>query len=104
MSDRQSADPEHLAVVSFSGGIGERIICGPTPFNDHSDYSDWKSARLFLRKCTPAEFLDWQMQQATKRAECLVRSYRDEIHLVADALLRLQTLTGDEIAALIDFD
>lgn len=93
----RSSATEALAIVCLSGPAAETMFFGAA--NDGSDQGDLDMARRYLRACFPDTEIERQMYCMQLAAERLVRSSRRQIVVIADAVMRHGTLTGDEIIA-----
>jgi hypothetical protein len=96
---------EAMTVLCMSGAAAEEFFCGP--ITDGGDCVDLEMARDYL---TRAGFdplrVGAGLKQARDAAQRLVRTpaVEDRIRLIADALLRHGTLSGDDIGALVGLD
>jgi hypothetical protein len=93
----RSLATEALAIVCLSGPAAEQLFFGP----DGGDEIDQQMARRYLRACFADSEIEFQMLRMRYGAERLVASEQTKIEIVADALLRLGTLSGDEVAELL---
>ncbi len=91
---------EAIVTLCLSGPEAEKEFCGP--ITDHGDYTDYQMAYRYLR----CELGPLQISRAFEHyrdaARRLITSpwAQARIRLLADALLRHGTLSGEEIAGL----
>ena len=86
---------ECLAALSLAGAAAEALLCGA---GKHGDDIDRRMARDYLEQRYGDVQIEDRMAQAEKHAHALVSASRREIELIADALLRHDTLSGAQIA------
>ena len=103
---RERADLALECMVTFclAGPAAEEFFCGP--IEDGADRADYEMARHYLkRQFTPLQ-LATEFERLRDAAHRLVRTpwAQQRIRLLAAALLRRGTLTGDEIGTMIAAD
>ena len=89
---------ECLTVLCFAGIAAEELLCGP--ITDGSDQPDLRMAREYItRRVSSPLQVSLELARCRAAAERLVRSAwaQQHIRLLADALLRCGTLSGEEI-------
>jgi hypothetical protein len=95
----------HIAVVCLSGPASEIAYVGP--ITDRSDDVDYAMARTYLAEDgVDPLMIGVEFGRLRDAADRLVRTdwARRRICLIADALLRHGSLTGDEIGVMISVD
>ena len=101
ISGRSRRRSVESAVVFLSGPAAEgRFVDSVSPSCADSDAF---SARLQLGGAD-GDKLDRRIAVAQRRAEALVKRWRQDIERLADALLVRKRLTGDEVIALLGAD
>jgi hypothetical protein len=91
---------ECMVTLCLSGPKAEKEFCGP--ISDNSDRVDYQMAYEYLaRQLNPLQ-VGGELVRYRDAAQRLVRSAwaRHRIRLLADALLRHGTLTGEQISAI----
>jgi hypothetical protein len=91
---------ECMVTLCLSGPEAEKEFCGP--ISDNSDRVDYQMAYEYLaRQLNPLQ-VGGELVRYRDAAQRLVRSAwaRHRIRLLADALLRHGTLTGEQISAI----
>ena len=84
----------------FGGPAGEELFFGPA--DDDSDFIDQLMARRYLCGCFANNQIELQMLRMSQAAERLVTSSRREIEIIAAALMRQGTLSGDAVIELLN--
>jgi stage V sporulation protein SpoVS len=95
----------HIAVVCLSGPASEITYVGP--ITDNSDDVDYAMARRYLAEDgVDPVMIGVEFERLRDAAHRLVRTdwAQQRIRLIADALLRHGTLTGDEVGVMIAAD
>jgi hypothetical protein len=92
---------ECLATMCLSGPAAETIYVGP--ITDGGDHGDYRMAREYLaRRCGPLQIATELDRLRDAAARLLTTEWASRsVHLIADALLRRQTLSGADIEALL---
>jgi hypothetical protein len=87
-------DIKTLTVLCLAGPIAEKMFCG-------GEHIDQQVAREYLSEYYSEAELDRLLAHTRRLAHRLVRDTRQEIEIVAHALLRHGTLDSDQIAELL---
>ena len=95
----QSLAVECLVTLCLSGPAAEEMFYGP--ITDGGDLIDIEMARDYLRERYTEAQLALQLERMQLAAERLVASERARIEIVADALMRHGTLSGNQITKLL---
>jgi hypothetical protein len=95
---------ERIVMMCLSGPAAEEFFCGP--IEDGADRVDYAMARRYLARRFHALHIGAEIVRLRDAAERLVRTdwAQRRIWLIAVALLRHGTLTGDEIGVMIAAD
>ena len=86
-------------------GMSDKL--GPLQYEEQSEgYLGYGSAQRTFRSSTTNELIDTEIkglvEGAHQRATDLLKTHEDQLHLLAQALLEYETLTGDEIKTLLE--
>jgi hypothetical protein len=95
---RHDRGAEFMAIFCLSGGFAEALLCGP---GDCGDTIDQRTARECLSRRYSGLELDRRLTRARLAARSLVRAARQEIEIVAGELVRVGTLSNEQIAELL---
>lgn len=93
---------ETMCTLCLAGAAAEVFFCGP--ITDNSDQTDYEMARRYLLRSYDPLWIGVALARHADAAASLVRTpwAQHRIRLIAAALLKHGTLTGDEIGGLAD--